>query len=238
MRWKTTLLGLFMYTGALAASAQTFNSGPGQVTLLELYTSQGCSSCPPAERYLNTLTGHDDLWTRLVPLAFHVDYWDYIGWRDPYGAPAHGQRQRALAAAAQARTVYTPGFFNNGREWRGWVFRRDPQAIDAEPGNLAVTVDGGRLAAQFAASGGELDLHVAVLGFGISTAVARGENRGRTLPQEFVVLGYRRIPSADGRWEAPLPDYTRQGMQRLALAAWVSPAGQPAPLQATGGWLQ
>ena len=93
----------------LNASQLNMNSGERQVTLLELYTSQGCSSCPPAERWLNEYTGDNELWKQIVPVAFHVDYWDYIGWKDIYATAANGRRQRDYARAGKTRTVYTPG---------------------------------------------------------------------------------------------------------------------------------
>jgi hypothetical protein len=151
------------------------NSGTKQVTLLELYTSQGCSSCPPAERWLNEYIDDDDLWTTVVPAAFHVDYWDYIGWKDTYATPEYGERQRDYARAGKARTVYTPGLFANGREWRGWTLRVSPRASDREPGNLSIVISDGRLEAGFPAKTTLLELHVALLGFGLETQVERGE---------------------------------------------------------------
>ena len=222
----------------LAAAPLQLNSGEQQVTLLELYTSQGCSSCPPAERWLNDYVDDDDLWTRLVPVSFHVDYWDYIGWKDPYGTAANGERQRAYARAGKARTVYTPGFFANGREWRGWTFGMGPRSTRRQPGVLTVSVENGQLEARFAADETPLLLNVAVLGCGIETRVTRGENRNSTLRQEFVSLAHVTHPSSSGRWRVPLPDVDAAGVQRLGLAVWVSQADDPAPLQATGGWLQ
>ena len=128
------VLALLVSTTATAGSL-TLNSGTKQVTLLELYTSQGCSSCPPAERWLNEYVDDEELWTNIVPAAFHVDYWAYIGWKDTYATPENGERQRGYARAGKARTVYTPGLFSNGREWRGWTLRVNPRASDSEPGN-------------------------------------------------------------------------------------------------------
>jgi hypothetical protein len=140
------------------------NSGTKQVTLLELYTSQGCSSCPPAERWLNEYIDDDELWTNIVPAAFHVDYWDYIGWKDTFATLEHGERQRDYARAGKARTVYTPGLFTNGREWRGWTLRVKPRASDREPGNLSVVIADRRLVATFADTAAPLQLQVALLG--------------------------------------------------------------------------
>jgi hypothetical protein len=229
-------LALLVSTTATAGSL-TLNSGTKQVTLLELYTSQGCSSCPPAERWLNEYIDDDELWTNIVPAAFHVDYWDYIGWKDTYATPEHGERQRDYARAGKARTVYTPGLFTNGREWRGWTLRVNPRASNREPGNLAVVILDRQLVATFPAKTMPLELHVALLGSGLEIQVERGENRNRTLEQEFVVLAHATHVSQAGRWEVPVPQSAHTGASRYGIAIWVSEPGNPAPLQATGGWL-
>jgi len=236
IRQAVALLALLLAT-PLQAAPLLLDSGARQVTLLELYTSQGCSSCPPAERWLNKFIDDNDLWVEVVPLAFHVDYWDYIGWLDPFAAAAHGERQRDYARAGRARTVYTPGIFSNGREWRGWTFGLGPRRSDRQPGSLVVTIDAGRIQAGFPVTGEPMELHVALLGCGIETPVARGENRGRTLPQEFVVLAHAVHPSETGQWQIDLPQDKAGQAQRHAIALWVSTPDNPAPLQATGGWL-
>ena len=213
------------------------DSGTRQVSLLELYTSQGCSSCPPAERWLNDWVDDARLWNEVVPIALHVDYWDYLGWQDPYANPANGERQREHVRAGRARTVYTPGFFLNGREWRGWTLRLPPRASGREPGRLGVTIDGNTVTATFPHDGRNLELHVALLGFGIDTRVSRGENRNHTLRQEFVALTHDVHASRDGRWRVVLPATDAAVAKRLGIALWVSAAGDVRPLQATGGWL-
>ena len=233
----TLLLALaLLHAGTAAAGKLTFNSGTRQVTLMELYTSQGCSSCPPAERWLNEYVDDAELWTRIVPLAFHVDYWDYIGWKDVYASHEHGERQREYARAGKARSVYTPDLFANGREWRGWTLRVNPRASSKEPGNLSVTVEAGRVAATFEAASGPYELHLALLGFDINTRVERGENRNSTLKQQFVVLAHASHTSSNSHWNVPLPQ-GESTASRYAIAAWVSTPGNPAPVQATGGWL-
>jgi hypothetical protein len=222
---------------SLPAAPLLLDSGERQVTLLELYTSQGCSSCPPAERWLDRHADDNDLWTELVPVAFHVDYWDYLGWQDTYAVPAHGERQRDYARAGRTSTVYTPGFFANGREWRGWTFGLGPRQSDRQPGNLVAVIDAGRISASFPAAVEPLELHVALLGFGIETPVAQGENRGRTLSQSFVVLRHVVHDSDNGQWQVDLPQVRAGQTQRRAIALWVSTRDNPAPLQATGGWL-
>jgi hypothetical protein len=223
---RALALPALLFAASLSAASLQLDSGTRQVTLLELYTSQGCSSCPPAERWLNTYTDDDELWTQVVPVAFHVDYWDYLGWRDAYAAAEYGDRQRDYARAGRTRTVYTPGFFANGREWRGWTLGAGPRRGNREPGRLVAEVDAGHINARFPVAGESLALQV-----------ARGENGGRTLPQEFVVLRHAVQVSDNGEWRIGRPAVKSGVASRLGIALWVSRPDSPVPLQATGGWL-
>src|SRR5579859_334549 len=92
------------------AMAVTFQSSERQTSLLELYTSEGCSSCPPAEAWISNLKSRSGLWTDFVPVAFHVDYWNGLGWRDKLSSEEFSQRQRDYAQAWSAQDVYTPEF--------------------------------------------------------------------------------------------------------------------------------
>src|SRR5215470_11757488 len=103
-----------------ASEPKTFESSDTQSSLIELFTSEGCSSCPPAEKWLSRLKSNQELWKKIVPLAFHVDYWDHLGWRDRFAKPEFNSRQQHYAAAWGGDSVYTPGFVVNGKEWRGW----------------------------------------------------------------------------------------------------------------------
>ena len=237
MLLRLLCLVMLVFAGSAHGAEIRLDSGARQVTLLELYTSQGCSSCSPAERWLNEYINRGELWTGVVPVALHVDYWDYIGWKDPFATREHGERQRDYARAGRTRTVYTPGFFVNGRDWRGWTMRVNPRSSDRQPGNLSATIADTRLKAAFPAAETPMDLHVAILGFGIETDVTRGENSNRRLPQEFVVLSYQVSRSDNGAWDMTLPVRELQVADRHAIALWVSEAGNPAPVQATGGWL-
>ena len=100
------------------ASEAIFESGPTKVHLLELYTSEGCSSCPPAEAWLGKLKENKRLWRDFVPVAFHVDYWDRLGWRDRFASKEWTQRQQILSARWNSGTVYTPAFVLDGNESR------------------------------------------------------------------------------------------------------------------------
>ena len=108
----------FPATLSVAAEAR-FASGPQQTALIELYTSEGCSSCPPAETWMSRLKESPGLWKQFVPIAFHVDYWDRLGWRDRFSSQRWTERQRRYASLWQSESVYTPAVVVNGREQRG-----------------------------------------------------------------------------------------------------------------------
>ena len=123
VRPQTTAAAILVLLAAQGAGAATvepleFASGRSRVALIELYTSEGCSSCPPADRWLSKLRNERQLWRDYVPIAFHVDYWDYIGWRDRFAHTEYSNRQRQYQREGGTGVVYTPGFFNNGEEWR------------------------------------------------------------------------------------------------------------------------
>ena len=235
--WGLLFAGLFA-TVASAAPPLVFQSGSKHTPLLELYTSEGCSSCPPADRWLSKFAMEPDLWKRVVPVAFHVDYWDYIGWKDRFADATFGERQRRYARQGRAGGVYTPGLFVDGREWRGWRRGRQPQSSGAMTGPLTAVIDGSSVEVTFASATGQKAERVflALLGMDRTTVVRAGENRGRTLRQDFVVLDLQeqRLDEAQQRsFSIPRdPDAGRQ-----ALATWVTDASGLNVLQATGGWL-
>ena len=240
------IFALTLYAMTMTASAQVLQleSEVEQARLLELYTSEGCSSCPPADRWLGRLQSDRRLWKELVPVAFHVDYWDFLGWEDRFAAPGYGDRQRRYARHGNVQTVYTPGFVLNGREWRAWFRNKSLPEFDAPAvGKLSVAVDGDHSEIVFdPVDGGDSKLvaHLTLLGFELETAVGAGENRGRVLEHDFAVLGYQQalLKANDGAYSASmaLPNSDVEAA-RFALAVWVTADGDVDPLQATGGWL-
>lgn len=247
---RATLIPALLVLTAFARHAeaddttrQSFMSSVHRTALVELYTSEGCSSCPPADRWLSALEDAPGLWRDFVPVALHVDYWDYIGWRDRFASRRFSDRQRRYAAEGGVRVVYTPGVFSNGREWRGWRGAAPDRSDDAQVGTLTLNTNGREFTAQFEPAGsvGASSIHVALLGMGLETAVRAGENRGRTLRHDFVVLALKTMPLlAQGDVliaSATLPD-TVAPADRLAVAAWVSSEDRQAPVQAVGGFLE
>lgn len=221
---------------ASAEKTLHFSSGLQRVQLVELYTSQGCSSCPSAERWLNLLTDDDTLWKKIIPLAFHVDYWDYLGWRDLYSNSSYSARQRNYRQQHHISSVYTPGFIVNGKEWKGWFRRNDLPEQTIQASELTASLEQGKLRVSYP-SNMNLELNVAILGFGIKSSINAGENSGRNLPHEFVVLNHQLHASNDGKWLIHLPKTEIRESKRLGLAIWVNESGNLQPLQATGGWL-
>lgn len=234
----------WLLPGLLSAAPQSFNSGPEQVQLIELYTSEGCSSCPPADKRLSALKNEPGLWTKRVPVAFHVDYWDYIGWQDPFASPDHSLRQRQHAADGNFATVYTPAFLVDGQEWRGF-FRgaRWPAAENNKPGSLGMQYENGKVDIRFDPSDthhGPLNLHVAWLGVGLQTSVTRGENRGRKLKHDFVILKHQQQLLSSAGDLSYVGDFSSQGIEgapNYALVAWLSDL-DGRPVQAVGGFAE
>ncbi len=230
----------------VSADPIQFRSEPPQTPLLELYTSEGCSSCPPAETWLSRLKESPGLWKDFVPLAFHVDYWDYLGWRDPWASKSFSDRQRNYAKQWHSESIYTPGFVLNGKEWRDWSGRKDgPKSAGVNAGVLTVTSsDTNHWQVSFAppnATSADYEVHAALLAGGLSSNVKSGENRGRLLSHDFVVLTVAKsslVRSGDvAQGEFVLNKQRNAVESDLALAVWITPAGRLEPLQATGGWL-
>ncbi|HEX8899153.1 MAG TPA: DUF1223 domain-containing protein [Chthoniobacterales bacterium] len=232
---------LLAMVAAISAHAGeiVFESKPARTHLIELFTSEGCSSCLPAEEWMSGLKTQPRLWQDIVPVAFHVDYWDHLGWRDPFASKIWTERQADYSVRWKKESVYTPAFVLDGKEWQ---YGKLPEAAAETPGVLKITVNGDRVSAAFKASpgsAGRYDLHVARLGFSLTTDVTAGENSGRKMSHDFVVLGLTNETMKAGTKELQLPATSTKSTvdPRTAIAAWVTTTGQLEPVQAVGGWL-
>jgi hypothetical protein len=228
-----------------AADSVTFQSGETQTSLIELFTSEGCSSCPTAEKWISNLKSNPDLWKKVVPIAFHVDYWDRLGWRDRFAKPEFTSRQQRYAAVWGGDSVYTPGFVVNGKEWRGWFGGNAMPTTSTKVGVLHISLgDDGKLSATFVSETTQpraLALNVALLGNDLQSDVVRGENAGRKLRHDFVVLELAKtdiVAAANGWTGSVTLPREFAGDKATALAAWVTAPETSAPIQATGGWLK
>ena len=234
------VLGHSLFSAAHAEDRHIFTSGTHQTPLVELYTSEGCSSCPPADQWFSKLAQAPGLWTEFVPVAFHVTYWNYLGWDDRFSQKSFDQRQQRRARSAGA-VVYTPGIFLAGDEYRSWRFnRKAPSKSDQLAGQLTITVSDGQVDATY--TGAETTqqprLELAMLASNQTTDVRSGENRGRTLAHDFVVatLAQHPMQRQDDQWSASFTLPETVEFEANGLAAWVSD-DNGVPLQATGGWL-
>lgn len=242
----TTTLALLGLTQTSLAD-KTLQSSAVQANVLEVYTSQGCSSCPPAEAWLGHFKDDPDLWTKIIPMNFHVDYWDYLGWKDPYASAQFSQRQRQYNHAGKSRIVATPGFMLNGKSWNGW-FRKHNVPLDNTASKQQLTVSLDAKTAKFSLQlpenlkldSNKLRAHIAILGFDQVTTIKAGENRNKNLPHDFVVMGYdiKRMKNNSGSALAELTiPKSKHHSRRKAIVAWVSTGKDPSPIQIVADWL-
>jgi hypothetical protein len=172
-------------TSAATCSAQ---SGARVPVVVELYTSEGCSSCPPADRWLTGLKDREGV----VTLAFHVDYWDSLGWKDRFAQPLFTQRQNASRRTTGARFAYTPQVIVDGRDAPDWPGLPASSLAGKSAATVALTLEhdaSGLALTVFPQPGAPARLggYVAVVDDGLQTRVGAGENRGETLKQDGVV---------------------------------------------------
>ncbi len=217
-----------------AGTACTVKSGVATAALVELYTSEGCSSCPPADLQLRQLHQVLDAGAVVVPLALHVSYWDRIGWKDIFAQTRFDARQSALLSFRKNRVAYTPQFFVNGEELRGW--RNDlpttVRQINAKVAPLSITLTSSPIAtasvtleANAVAPDPHLAgaLYLAVSESALVSQVTRGENSGVTLRHDNTArLWFGPIPLEKGRaqlrQQITLPDgWNRQNLQAVAF---------------------
>ena len=192
------------HLAATAAMSCEATSAKHTVALVELFTSEGCSSCPPADRWLRSLPGNGYGFDKVVPLSLHVGYWDYIGWKDPYAQQRFTDRQRSYARLRQSNSVYTPQVVLAGSDFRSWDgagFKREVTALSSRPALANIAFNASAVGsvvqikaeAQSAQAGTQL--HLALFEMGLKNKVTRGENSGETLTHDFVVR----------QWQGPAP---------------------------------
>lgn len=218
---------------ALADTLCSVHSGAQRTSLIELYTSEGCNSCPPADRWLAALPS-DPNW---IALAFHVDYWDQLGWKDRFGSPDNSQRQRLSAQKRGSRRVYTPQVLADGLEHVRWYSQPLPRRDQVDSPVMTLSLR------SWASGQAELDVlgegdlvanalvHAAIVETDLSTDVRRGENAGRTLQHAHVVRSWKQADGAERvRLSLPIPDDL--AVDQSSLVAWMETRNTAEPLQA------
>lgn len=188
---RISALGALMLTAAIGASPGNAEPVRGVV---ELFTSQGCSSCPPADKILGEFSDRNGV----ITLAWHVDYWDYLGWKDTFSSSAFTKRQRSYASALGTNSVFTPQIIVNGRTVAdNGSFNR---SISSSLGGLPVAVNAktkaGKLTIDVGAGAGAANLYLVTYSESRTVKIGRGENRGRDIVYRHAVSGIKNI----GKW--------------------------------------
>jgi hypothetical protein len=229
------------FATALICSAAATPAPAGEPrTVIELFTSQGCSSCPPADKLAGELS-HDP---SLLIMSLAVDYWDYLGWKDTLAVHGHTSRQQAYANARGDRAVYTPQVVVNGVEH---VLGSDKAAIEkaiaqarstAAPLPVTVTVADGKVIVNVPAAKDEHqsgEVWLCPISSNVPVAIARGENRGHTLTYHNVVRRWVKLGDWSGRAETfslpvtdlPDADYSLKDIDQLAVVVQSGVAAKP-----------
>lgn len=219
--WATPSFAAQNTCSAVSASTLT--------PVIELYTSEGCSSCPPADQWVSTLKTANAK-GQVVVQAFHVNYWDYIGWTDRFAAPAHTVRQRQISSANKLDGIYTPQIVKNGittRNLSASISANEPARAQIQ---LNQTADN-----SFEAQITPQDAHTAwtayftVTEHGHTSRVTAGENKGENLAHDFVVRQYVPLGSYSGAQKLKLSTLraTAQHPRQINLVVSETKTGKP-----------
>ncbi len=199
--WRALIIGLATIAGMTGLAAADDADSP---VVVELFTSQGCSSCPPADALLHELAKRDDV----IALALHVDYWDYIGWKDDFALPGHTARQKAYARVAGRRMIYTPQMIINGTDHVVGTHPMDVAELikmhDAKDNSVFVdasAADGGVSVTARMSSGQPSGIDVRLVRYEPQAMIeiTRGENAGRTLTYTNIVQSWHELGQWDGQ---------------------------------------
>jgi hypothetical protein len=181
-----------------AEAVCSVKSDAQRAVLIELYTSEGCSDCPPADKWLSRFKRAPASGAHIVPLAYHVDYWDDMGWKDPFSQAEFGQRQHAAIRRQHGRTVFTPQILVDGRTLLQWsdekTFAGRVDAITKLPAGAQIELSMDpqsdrhwRVNTTVSGASRDAVLYLALFESGLVSQVTRGENSGKKLHHDFVV---------------------------------------------------
>ena len=249
-RRSKALLAITLLSPSLGFAACDVRSGPTKAALVELYTSEGCSSCPPADKRLSEFRPATRASDNVVPLSLHVDYWDALGWKDPYSQHRFGERQRWLVNANGHETVFTPHFFVSGKEVQDWRsdLSRELARVTAEPARAgirlhAASAPGGTISIEGSVTApspgtkAAMVLFVAVTEDKLVSNISAGENRGVTLLHDHVVrewIGPIALRDGDNHFKRTVTVRHGWNEVHLGVAAFVQDTASGQVLQAVG----
>lgn len=214
-------------------------AGSQRIALLELFTSEGCNSCPPVDRWVRNLPRPELVPQRLVVLAFHVDYWNDLGWTDRFSQRRFTERQQALVRANGLHTAYTPQLVLNGRDFRDFAgLASQVEQVNTQAPRINLALNASREKSELKinvlasptmpSADGPMELYLALYENNLETQVMAGENRGRLLRHDYVVrrlIGPEPLaPNKATRWEGRLALAADWKIANMGLAAFVQSA--------------
>jgi hypothetical protein len=235
---RVVLVGMIAST-LITTVASAADSEPRAV--IELFTSQGCSSCPAADKLLGELSKDSSL----VALSVPIDYWDYLGWKDTLAIPGHANRQKAYSRVRGDREVYTPQVVVNGAvqalgsdegaiERAITVSHRNNTTMMSVPLSVTVADDHLTVSAQAGKNeGAPADVWLCPLSKAVEVAIGRGENTGRTVTYHNVVRRWLKIGTWSGKpetWNVPLADLSGEDIDSVAVIVQAGKASAPGPM--------
>ena len=247
-RQINAILAMTLLSPTLSWAACDVNSGARTTALVELYTSEGCSSCPPADQRLSQLPSREYGLGQIVPISLHVDYWDYLGWKEPFAQPQFSERQSWLVRANGHKTVFTPHFFVAGKEVRDWHGDLDDELkrVIAQPAHADIRIHAestGPRTLSVAASataplpGDHLVFFVVLTEDKLTSSVSAGENRGVTLAHDHVVrewIGPIALNAGHAALKQTVTTRANWNSAQLGIAAFVQDLRTGQVLQAAG----
>lgn len=244
-RFKRIQLFLLILILSTAEAQPVFElkSTENQVQLIELFSSEGCSSCPPADRWLSSLRDKSNLWKQFVPVEFHVDYWNRLGWTDPFSKTLFTERQHRYSQEWAKSAVYTPGFVLNGVEWHptGGTDFLDHQIINRVGVLTAKKISEHQFTVSFVPNRvtDDLQVYAVLMGNGLASKVSSGENSGSILKHDFAVLAFTQkvMNREKGIYTATVDLKSTGGnsAKSYSVAFWVSDRQHQKPIQVVGG---
>lgn len=226
---------LVLFVMSFFTYGKTFKSSDRKIELIELYTSESCSSCPPAEKWLNSLKKSSKIWVDFIPLEFHVDYWNNLNWIDAFSKPEFSQRQRQYNQILKAG-VYTPQVIIDGNDWRLWRRNRSPLTDNKKAPVLTLkyTDNKANLKLKINNPTHEYQCFVAITAGELKTKVKSGENRGKNLSHEFVVINLKNKKlSNNGSCDLIINKNLKAN--NYNITAWIYNETTQRIIQATGG---
>lgn len=237
------LFMVFTLIFSSVAFAKTFNSGTQQIALLELFSSEGCSSCPAAEKKIYALRSDLNLWKNFTPINFHVDYWNQLGWNDRFSRDQFTKRQNNYATLWNVTRIYTPEFVLNGQE-----LGSDLKTISTDKKQKVIPLILNSSANKISdveihfkpTDSRNLKVYFAVLGNNLESKVTAGENKGEVLKHNFVVLSLdeKEINSTQKteviKVQFPWPEL-KEKPNSLSVVSWIVDSKSSKYIQSIGG---